>query len=213
MDPYEETFRTYHKIAAAYQDKFMDMTLYNDSYDLFCSLMPRPGSRIFELACGPGNITRYLAQKRPDFRIEATDIAPGMLELARNNVPTARFRQLDAREIGSLEPGFDGIICGFGLPYLSPADAAGLIRDCAYLLHDDGIFYCSMVPGEESRSGYQQGSSGDRVYFYYHQETALLEQFQKSDFEIITVQSLNYPVTEDNLQKHTIFIARKQRYK
>lgn len=187
----------------------MDMALYNDSYDLFCNLVSKPGARIFELACGPGNITRHLAQKRPDFRIEATDIAPGMLELARTNVPTAHFRQLDARQAGSLEPGFDGIICGFGLPYLSPADAAGLIRDCAYLLHDGGIFYCSMVPGEENRSGYQRGSSGDRVYFYYHQESFITAQLTGNGFKVTYRLEKVYPDAKET-ETHLILICRKE---
>ena len=210
MDRNKITFQTYNKIAQIYQDKFMDMDLYNDTYDLFCSLITQKEARIFEIACGPGNITRYLAHHRPDFRIEATDIVPNMLELAKVNVPTASFSLMDCREIDQVQPGFDGIICGFGLPYLSQEEAAKLIKDCSFLLNEGGTIYLSVVTGDYSQSGYQTGSNGDQVYFYYHPENDLLEQLKTNHFEIVTVLKIDYPGKGGGVQVHTVFIARKK---
>ncbi len=208
MDPYKITFETYGKVAQVYNDKFMDMDLYNDTYDQFCTLIARPGARILELACGPGNITRYLATKRPDFNIEATDIVPQMLELAKANVPAARFRLMDCREIDQLPPGFDGIICGFGLPYLSKDDVAKLIRDCAFLLNNEGVLYFSFVPGDDSQSGYQTGG-GNTIYFHYHQEDHLKALLEMHQFELVETKKVDYPGKEGSTQVHAIFIARK----
>lgn len=209
MDPYKITFETYGKVAQIYNDKFMDMDLYNDTYDLFCSLITKPDARILELACGPGNITRYLAAKRPDFTIEATDIVPEMLELAKANVPAAHFQLMDCREIDQLQPGFDGIICGFGLPYLSKDDVAKLIRDSAFLLNNDGVLYFSFVPGDESQSGYQTGG-GNTIYFHYHQEAYLKELLATHHFELMEVQKIDYPGKEGKTQVHAVFVAKKK---
>jgi ubiquinone/menaquinone biosynthesis C-methylase UbiE len=209
MDRYKLTFDTYNNIAKIYEDKFMNMDLYNDTYDLFCNLVPQPGARIFEVACGPGNITRYLAQQRPDLKIEATDIAPNMIELAEKNVPTAQFRLLDARNIDQVEPGFNGIICGFGLPYFSREDCAKFFRDCATLLEDDGILYCSFVPGSYDQSGYRTGN-GNQIYFYYHPEGEILAQLKTNNFELVKQMSVDYLAASDgNHQVHTVIIARK----
>ena len=53
--------------AKLYQEKFMDLALYNDSYGYFCSALDKPQAKILEIGCGPGNITMYLIQtkKRP----------------------------------------------------------------------------------------------------------------------------------------------------
>lgn len=209
MDPYKATFETYNKIAEIYQDKFMDMDLYNGTYDLFCSLISQSGARIFEVACGPGNITRYLAQQRPDFNIEATDIAPNMIELAKSNVPTANFRLLDARNIDQLEPGFDGIICGFGLPYFSKEDCVKFFRDCHLLLNNKGILYFSFVPGDYERSGYQSDNNGNSIYFYYHPAEELQHQLHHH-FETIATPSIDYPGKNGLTQEHMIVIARKK---
>lgn len=113
MDNYQITFQTWNKIADLYQEKFMDLDLYNDSYDLFCKQIKVHQAHILEIGCGPGNITKYLLEKRPDFQLLGTDIAPNMIVLAKKNNPTAEFQVMDARHIHQLSQKYDGIICGF----------------------------------------------------------------------------------------------------
>ena len=45
-------------------------------------------SKLFEIGCGPGNITKYLIYKNPNYKILATDAAPNMIALAKKNNPT-----------------------------------------------------------------------------------------------------------------------------
>jgi len=129
MDRYKETFETWNKVASLYQDKFMDLDLYNDTYDFICNSITRDNATILEIGCGPGNITKYLLSKRPDFDIYGIDIAPNMIELAKKNNPSASFAIMDSRQISNIETKYDGIICGFCLPYLSHSDSKKFIRD------------------------------------------------------------------------------------
>src|SRR5260370_27825385 len=57
----------------------------------------RPGMRMLDLACGPGNLSRRLAvQIAPGGEVIGVDLAPGMIELARAaGIPNARFEGLD----------------------------------------------------------------------------------------------------------------------
>ena len=168
MDKYLETFQTWNKVAESYQDKFMNLDLYNDSYDLFFDLILKINSSILEIGCGPGNITKYLHSKKNDLKIMGIDISENMIELAKKNNPTAKFVMMDCRQIDNLNKKFDAIICGFCIPYLSNKDCKKLISDCKYLLNDNGILYLSFVAGNYGNSGYVSGSNGDRTYFYYH---------------------------------------------
>jgi 2-polyprenyl-3-methyl-5-hydroxy-6-metoxy-1,4-benzoquinol methylase len=113
MDQYEETFNTWNNIAAIYQDKFMDLQLYNDSYDFICNSLTIYKAKLLEIGCGPGNISKYLLSKKPDFDILGIDIAPNMIQLAKVNNPTATFKVMDSRQIMDLNTKYDGIICGF----------------------------------------------------------------------------------------------------
>ena len=76
MDNYKETFETWNKITTLYQNKFMDLDLYNDTYDSFCNSLSKENSSILEIGCGPGNITKYLLEQRPDLLILGIDVAP-----------------------------------------------------------------------------------------------------------------------------------------
>jgi 16S rRNA A1518/A1519 N6-dimethyltransferase RsmA/KsgA/DIM1 with predicted DNA glycosylase/AP lyase activity len=60
MDSYQETFETWDKVALLYQEKFMNLDIYNGTYDFFCNLFSMTKPRVLEIGCGPGNITKYI---------------------------------------------------------------------------------------------------------------------------------------------------------
>lgn len=210
MDKYEETFETWNKVAQLYQDRFMDLDLYNDTYDFICNTILNNKAKLLDVGCGPGNITKYLLSKRPDFSIFGIDIAPNMIELAKTNNPTAHFAIMDSRKISDLETKYDGIICGFCFPYLSPLDSQKIISDCYHLLIANGLVYISFVEGDPQKSDFQVGSNGSRIYFYFYNLTDLTEQLQKNNFKILKVFKVDYKKTEGQLERHTILIASKK---
>ena len=193
-----------------FQEQFMDLDLYNDTYDIFCELLSKPGPLILEIGCGPGNITKYLLNTRPDFKIFAIDISPEMIKLANQNNPTADFKVMDCREIDTFDDTFDAIICGFCIPYLSRDDCSKLIKDCHDLLNGSGILYLSYVGGDYGQSGYQTGKSGDRMYFYYHNHSDLKITFEENDFEIVKILKKRYAKADGTNEIHTIVIVKKR---
>ncbi len=205
MDKYEITVNTFDKLAEKYQDKYMDFDFYEETYDTFCELVSLNNAEVFELACGPGNITKYLLNKRADFRIHGTDLAPNMVELAKKNNPNATFEVMDSRKISTVNKQFDAIMCGFCLPYLTKDDCVKLIKDCHDLLRKNGIIYISTMEDGDDRSGFQTSSAGDQVYIHYHQfehlESALLE----NGFEVIKTYRKQFPV-EDGTPTTDLFI-------
>src|SRR5438045_2838934 len=99
MDKTKIAVDLFNKLASEYQKKYMDVSLYSDSLNLFCKLIPKQNATVLELACGPGNVTKYLLDKRPDLKILGTDLGPNMIKLARQNNPTVEFKILDCRNI------------------------------------------------------------------------------------------------------------------
>ena len=211
MDRYKTTFQTWNRVASAYQDKFMDLDLYNDTYDLFCGLTEKPTTQILEIGCGPGNITRHLLTQRPDYRIEAIDVAPNMVKLAQENNPTAQVHLMDCREIDRLTTRFDAVMCGFCLPYLSKEDAAKLIHGCSLLMNNGGIMYLSTIEGAYHQSGYESDSSGQhKTYVYYYEENYLTALLEEAHFECLHLIRKRYPKSDGSTQIHLIFMARKK---
>jgi len=208
MDPYIQTAQTWDKIAGLYQETFMDLTLYNETYNALCQALPQK-AKLLELGCGPGNITRYVLQMRPDLNLLASDTSPNMLELAQKNNPGLECMLLDARNISQLNNQFDAVIAGFCMPYLSETDVAKLIVDVASVLHDEGIFYLSYVPGDPEKSGYKTGRSGDSCYFYYHRSETIQQELLKNGFKLQQSWLLNYEKSDAEAEQHAISLARK----
>ncbi|WP_029273658.1 class I SAM-dependent methyltransferase [Flavobacterium sp. KJJ] len=208
MDPYKETFETWNKIASLYEDKFMTLSLYNETYDFFLETLKQNQLNIFEIGCGPGNITKYLLSKNPDLKIKGIDIAPKMVELAKINNPSASFEIMDTRKLDEVNEKFDAVMCGFCLPYLSEEDASKLIYDANTLLTTKGILYISFIEGKPSQSGFISGSTGDRTYFYYHTLEYIKNQLFKNHFEIVKSFEVQYPKADD-VEIHTIIMAKK----
>lgn len=193
MDKIKNAVAVFDKRADAYQEKFMDVGLYKDALDLFCRLVQPRHAHILEVACGPGNLTCYLLEQRPDFNLLGTDLSPKMLQLARSNNPAATFREMDARAIHTLATPYDGIVCGFGLPYFSAAESAAFIKDAAALLSPGGVLYISTMEGDAAQSGWEQSSYGDRLYIHYHAASLLLQALTDSHLSIVDLQRKTYP--------------------
>lgn len=209
MDRYRETFDTWNNVASIYQDKFMDLDLYNDTYDYICTSIDKPKAKLLEIGCGPGNITKYLLSKRPDFDIFGIDIAPNMIELAKANNPTANFAVMDSRQINNLDTKYDGIIGGFCLPYLSHTESSELISNSYDLLSDNGLIYLSFVEGDPNKSDFKVGSGG-RVFFHFHNLDNLKAQLIRTKFDEIEIFKVKYKTSETEFDIHTILTAKKK---
>jgi 2-polyprenyl-3-methyl-5-hydroxy-6-metoxy-1,4-benzoquinol methylase len=208
MDKNQTAVSIFNKNANLYQDKFMDVNLYGKSFDLFCSTLKKD-AEILELACGPGNITKYLLNKRPDFKILGTDLAPNMVALAKINNPTAEFELMDCREIFKLEKKYDAVICGFCLPYLSKEEALKLIADASQLLKTGGIIYISTMEDDYTKSAFKKGSTGEEIFMHYHQADYLTQALKENKFMVIDLKRQDYPEKDGTKTTDLILIAEK----
>ncbi|RAK70394.1 DUF4180 domain-containing protein [Hymenobacter edaphi] len=210
MDHHALSIAAFDQLAQAYQDKFMDLDLYDDSYDRLGQLLP-PAARVLELGCGPGNITRALLRRRPDLRLLATDPAPNMLRLARQNNPTAECRVLDARALDQLAPRqFEAVVAGFCLPYLAPADTAQLLRAAHRLLTPGGVVYLSFIDDDAARSGFEASSNGQATaYVYYHPAPEVRADLAAAGFALVEEFRKLYPRADRPADTHCILLGRR----
>jgi len=210
MDTYKQTIKAWNLVAERYRDKFMDMEMYNKSYDFFCSLIPQKEAKIFEIGCGPGNITRYLSAKRPDYQIEAIDAAPNMIKLAAELNPNAVFSVSDCRELNNVAGPFDGVICGFCMPYLSKQDCLKLIHECGRLISKNGALYFSFLEGETYVRQFEtSGTEKEGMYVHYHEEGYLVDALLSNEFEVME-QERKFVTKQDGTNTiQTIIISRK----
>ena len=210
MDKNQTAVSVFNKRARTYQVKYMDLDLYNGTYDLFCEHLPKPDANVLELACGPGNITRYLLQKRPELKILGTDLAPNMIELAARNNPAAEFQLMDCRDIDKLNQQYDGVVCGFVLPYLNKEETLQLIRNAATILNAHGLLYVSTMEDDYEKSGLVKNSLGDEVFMHYYPADFLLTALKDNGFVLVDMQQINFPKDDGSVTTDLVILAKKQ---
>ncbi len=208
MDKNLQAVALFNKLAALYQEKYMDVNNYGAGLDLFCSQLEKKGSSVLEIACGPGNITKYLLNKRPDLIILGTDLSENMVELARANNPGAKFDQMDCRKINSLKTTFDAVVCGFCLPYLNEVETRQLIVDIEKLLNKEGILYLSTIEANYNNSTYKKASTGDEVFMHFYSEKFLRLLMESINLTITYLHRV--AIINDEETNDVIIIAKKK---
>lgn len=211
MDEKSSTsLETWNKLATAYQAKFNSLGLYDSSYLSFCNLLASDKAHLLEIGCGPGTITNFLVHYRPNFRICAIDGAPAMIEIAKKAIPQADFLVMDCRELSKHTAMYDGIICGFCIPYLSQEECKQLFFDCSNLLFSGGVFYLSLIEGSYVNSKIETSSDGKHsMQVYYYEEAWLTKALYESNFLIL--QSLRIPYVKSTgiTESHLVLLAKK----
>ncbi len=202
---YQENLNSWNQLAKAYKEKFNQLTLYQNTYDFFCTQLKSDQARILDVGCGPATITSYLHEKNKNYHLLGIDNAPNMVTLAKETVPKAEFRVLDSRNVLELNGKFDGIVCGFCLPYIDSNDVKKLLADLFQLLESNGILYLSFVAGEVHQSGFKTGSTGLQTYFYYHPYLWIGDLLKQVGFS--PLNSFEVPYTTEI---HQVLLMQKQ---
>ncbi len=209
MDKYQQTIKTFDTVAEQYWDKFKDFALYEPIYDWFCAHLPEGKVDLLEIACGPGNVSRYLLNKKPNIKLLGSDLAPNMVKLAQLHNPQAKFHVMDCRSIDNLDKSFDAIMCGFCMPYLSWQDCKKLIDDMCRLIKPGGLLYISVTEGENSQQGFQgSDSTKGSVYVHYHDIEAIQDKLKVAGMEIMGIKHLSH-IHNQQTTKDVFILARK----
>jgi len=210
MDKTKLAVDLFNHYANDYQNKYMDVSGYHETLDLFCKSIENKNAKILELACGPGNITKYILDKQPNFNILATDLAPEMLKLAKENNPKADVRIMDCKGISQLKAQYDGIICGFGLPYLTKEETIKFINDSSRALVKGGVIYLSTMEDDYEKSSLKSSSDGKhQLFMHYHEANYLLDSLTSSGFKILHEIRQDFPEKDQSITTDLIIIAEK----
>ncbi len=212
MEKFDISVQRFDEFADEYASRFENVSGYIEQLTFFADQIKTEKPAILELACGPGNVTKFLKDRFPESRILGIDLAPKMIELARKALPDVDFRVMDVRDISSIPEKIDAVMCSFCLPFLSKGDAAKLIADCSLLLNPGGVIYLSTMEGDETRAGFETTSfsGASEIYFNYHIQSDLQEAFEKSGFKVLKLDRQDYPEPDGSVTVDLIFIAEKQ---
>lgn len=106
------------RIAENYEKYLAPVFFISTSKDLVTHLTGEP-KNILEIAAGTGQVTRNIIKSFPEAKITATDINPGMLDVAKNIVtsPNITWQIADACDLNFADNSFDAVLCQFGVMF------------------------------------------------------------------------------------------------
>jgi cyclopropane fatty-acyl-phospholipid synthase-like methyltransferase len=200
----------FNKMADSYQHRFLSVEAYSESFDVLLSML-KEESRILDVACGPGNISRFLLNKRADLQILGIDLAPNMIEWAKKNNPSAQFKVHGALEIDSLSDTFDAIIVGFLFPYLSMSQVREFITKASKLLTKEGIIYISTMEDRYENSRFRSSSTGEQLLMHFYEARDLIEILELHRFQVVLEKRQLFDSQSPESDTDLLLIARKIR--
>jgi ubiquinone/menaquinone biosynthesis C-methylase UbiE len=214
-DPCQVSVAVFDKLAARYADKYFDLDLYHAHLTRFAAAIATPSARVLDLACGPGNVSAFLHQIRPDWHLTGVDLAPAMLDQARARVPGVEFvvgdcRQLDCRQLDAQGRRFDGAAYAFGLSYLPEADAKRCLDSLYAVLTEGAPLYLATISGASAQALWEQGSSGDAVWMVYRTVPQILVLVQQAGFAIDWYEVMPSPANAAKATRDLVLLAHKQ---
>jgi SAM-dependent methyltransferase len=134
-DPFAQFERSgWDRAADSYEECWTDTELFVEP--LLDAAGVGPGTRLLDLACGPGFVSEAGA-KRGAAPL-GVDFAPSMVERARGRCPGLEFIEGDAQRLDLPDASFDAVTMNFGMLHLSRPAAA--LREARRVLTPGGTF-------------------------------------------------------------------------
>jgi ubiquinone/menaquinone biosynthesis C-methylase UbiE len=184
-----------------YERHLVPLLFLDYAADLAARVDVPAGGAVLETACGTGAVTRHLLARLPvDARLTATDLAPPMVDQARQVVgdhPALEYRQADATDLPFADAAFDAVVCQFAL-MLFP-DRVQAMREAARVLKRGGHFVFNVWDALEhnglSRAVHEavaQVFTDDpprflEVPYCYHDLSAIVQALQQAGFATIDI--------------------------
>ncbi|MDL2235624.1 class I SAM-dependent methyltransferase [Christensenellaceae bacterium OttesenSCG-928-L17] len=191
MDKTAMVVNSYDGCAENYAARFMEFSLYNDLFNAFAALL-KNCAEVVDIACGPGNVARYMLQQNPTFRWTGVDLSGEMIRLAKEHVPGGTFDVRDIRALDFQENSFDAGMAAFCLPHLTNEEALAFLADFAKLLRPGAYAYVSTMEGAGSKTADASFSDGREFYYNFYSRAFLEEAFRACNFQIVRAAEKEY---------------------
>ena len=103
--------------------------------------------------------------------------------------------QQDARQVEPSLGLFNGVVCGFLLPYLSEPDAQAFFHTVNRLLAPQGSFYLSTMEDDPAKSGMKAASSGkyEAIHQQFYQAEQLQQLLRTAGLRTVHMERASYP--------------------
>ena len=127
--------------AAAFADELAAKPLERGLLDSFAELCRELRGPIADVGCGPGHVTRYLADRGVD--VFGVDLSPAMVEVARVRYPGLEFRAGSLTALDAGDATWAGAVALYSIIHLPAPQRDVAYRELARALRAGGLLLIS----------------------------------------------------------------------
>jgi ubiquinone/menaquinone biosynthesis C-methylase UbiE len=179
LDIFKKVEEGYDKMGETYHN-FRDNEKFKFELEQFSELLP-PSGQVLDAGCGVGRPTSEFLVKE-GFKVTGIDISNRMIDLAKENVPQAKFYKKNILTLDFPDDSFDGIICVYTLWHIPRNDHITIIQNFHRMLKDNGILVLNT--GIYESDGISQ-FFGEPMLWSTNNPKKTLEAVKDLGFEII----------------------------
>lgn len=138
----ETTRRAYDELAEQYAEYVRDARHADPCerafLDAFADLVltRAPSRQVLDVGCGPGHLTKVLAQR--GLVPQGVDLSPAMIALARRARPDLRFSVGSMFELAHADGAFGGVLAHYSIIHTPPAEVPAVLAEFTRVLAAEG---------------------------------------------------------------------------
>jgi ubiquinone/menaquinone biosynthesis C-methylase UbiE len=136
MDVFQTVEQSYDRMGELYHNS-RNNEKFTRELEQFSELLPE-SAQVLDAGCGVGiPASQFLVKK--GFNVTGVDISKRMIELAKKNIPEARFYQKNILTLDFPDDSFDGIICVYTLWHIPRSNHPTITQNFHRMIKDNGI--------------------------------------------------------------------------
>ena len=194
----------YNKIANRYLSERTtdseDVRLLGDFIEMLA-----PGAKVLDAGCGAGvPITRLLAER---FDVLGVDFSAAQIELARKNVPNAKFLCKDLTDLHFPQDFFDGICSYYAIIHIPREEHRALLEKFHFMLNTGGIALLCLG-AENLMDDIDENFLGTRMYWSHFDSGTYRTMLKEIGFSLIWSRHVQDTTCEG--ARHLFVLAQKK---
>lgn len=147
MEPHDSSLaaaRLFDALGIKYEQAFGHQPERRAALDWLIAQLPA-GARVLDIGSGTGRPTAEMLTQA-GHAVTGIDVSATMIDIARRQVPEARFEQVDVRDFVSEDASWDALCAFFSLLQMPRRDLDATIRRIASWLVPGGCFVLATAP-------------------------------------------------------------------
>jgi ubiquinone/menaquinone biosynthesis C-methylase UbiE len=178
-----KTIQTYEELAEEYYRTHFDINEIKNIAEFFIQNLK--GKKILDVGCGPGRDAKYFSEH--NLEVTGIDLASNFVKMASQNVPNAKFIQMDMRNLDFPENSFDSIWACASFLHIPKSEAKNTLLGFRRVLKPNGLLYISVKQGAEEKFVEKEEYRGKTKFFAFYTEDEFKNLIESCNFKILKI--------------------------